>query len=74
MNNGRDCPHGRQVGKCDTCDLIAAEIELQKVTAERDALAAKLSEIRKVWDECGGWPDTTTEKEELRVAIEGKGV
>lgn len=34
MNNGRDCPHGRQVGKCDTCDLIAAELELQKVSAE----------------------------------------
>ena len=39
MNNGRDCPHGRQVGKCDTCDLIKAELELEKVTAERDVLA-----------------------------------
>lgn len=34
MNNGRDCPHGRQVGKCDTCDVITAELELQKVSAE----------------------------------------
>lgn len=37
MNNGRDCPHGRQVGKCDTCDLIKTELELQQVTVERDA-------------------------------------
>ena len=74
MNNGRDCPHGRQGGKCDTCDLITVELELQKVTAERDALAAQLTEIRRVWDKCGGRPDTTTEKEELRVAIEGNGV
>jgi chromosome segregation ATPase len=37
MNNGRDCDHGRQVGKCDTCDVIAAELELEKVTAELTA-------------------------------------
>lgn len=48
--------------------------ENKSLKAERDALAAKLSEIRRVWDACGGWPDTTAEKEELRVAIEGKGV
>lgn len=49
MNNGRDCLHGRQVGKCDTCDLIVAELELQKVTAEREALAAQLVMIRKIF-------------------------
>jgi len=42
MNNGRDCPHGRQVGKCDTCDLIKTELGLEKVTSERDALAAQV--------------------------------
>lgn len=42
MNNGRDCPHGRQVGKCDTCDLIRVELELEKVAADRDALAAQV--------------------------------
>ena len=46
MNNGRDCPHGRQVGKCDTCDLITAELQLEKVTAERDALAAQVEVLR----------------------------
>ena len=25
MHNGRDCARGRQVSKCDTCDLIDAE-------------------------------------------------
>ena len=25
----RACPHGHQLGKCDTCDLFAAEAELQ---------------------------------------------
>lgn len=46
MNNGRDCPHGRQVGKCDTCDLIKAELELERVTSERDALAAQVSALK----------------------------
>lgn len=31
MNNGRDCAHGRQVGKCDTCDLIEAEKEIESL-------------------------------------------
>lgn len=45
MNNGRDCPHGRQVGKCDTCDLIKTELELQQVLAAHDAeVAAKAIE------------------------------
>lgn len=48
MNNGRDCPHGRQVGKCDTCDLIKTELELQQVTADRDALAAQLIALGKI--------------------------
>lgn len=26
--NLRDCPHGHQLGKCDTCDLIEAEIRI----------------------------------------------
>lgn len=46
MNNGRDCPHGRQVGKCDTCDLIEAEKEIEALKAQveqlKDALQAAL--------------------------------
>lgn len=34
MNNGRDCPHGRQVGKCDTCDLIEAEKDVEALKAQ----------------------------------------
>jgi len=48
VNNGRDCPHGRQVGKCDTCDLIKAELELEKVTAERDALVVQMLNLSKL--------------------------
>lgn len=39
INNGRDCQHGRQVGKCETCDLIEAEQEISK-------LEAKISELQ----------------------------
>lgn len=38
MNNGRDCPHGRQVGKCDTCDLIEVEKEIDALKAQVVAL------------------------------------
>lgn len=48
MNNGRDCPHGRQVGKCDTCDLITAELELEKVKAERDSFLAELQKANGI--------------------------
>lgn len=34
MNNGRDCSHGRQIGKCDTCDLIEAEKEIDTLKAQ----------------------------------------
>ena len=36
MHNGRDCAHGRQVGACDTCDLIDAE---QRILELESALA-----------------------------------
>lgn len=52
MNNGRDCPHGRQVGKCDTCDLIKAELELEKVKADRDALSAHIEALRRELQAC----------------------
>lgn len=48
MNNGRDCAHGRQVGKCDTCDLIEAEKEIE-------ALKSQVETLRKaiIWyDDC----------------------
>ena len=47
MNNGRDCAHGRQVGKCDTCDLIDAEqriLELEAQVEQLNALIIKMQE------------------------------
>ena len=38
MNNGRDCAHGRQVGKCDTCDLIDAEQRILELESQVEQL------------------------------------
>lgn len=67
MNNGRDCPHGRQVGKCDTCDLIKAELELQEVEAERDNAWQELREIREA---IGANPEESTADEVRRVVAQ----
>jgi hypothetical protein len=34
----RDCPHGRQWGKCDTCDLIEANKRIAALEAENERL------------------------------------
>ena len=34
----RDCLHGSQVGKCDTCELIAAEKRIKALEAENERL------------------------------------
>lgn len=36
--NARDCPHGRQWGKCDTCDMLEALAELNTLHAENERL------------------------------------
>lgn len=36
--NARDCPHGRQWGKCDTCDMLEALAELNTLRAENERL------------------------------------
>jgi len=46
MNNGRDCKHGRQVGKCDSCELELAEKQIAELETERDALAAQVEILR----------------------------
>ena len=41
MNNGRDCEHGSQLGKCYICDLVEAEnriAELEKGQILSDCL------------------------------------
>lgn len=40
--NPRDCPHGCQRGKCDTCDLAAMEAKNGRLRALCDACAVEL--------------------------------
>ena len=47
--NKRDCPHGHQLGKCDTCDLIEAESAL----ARKDAALGIIHEAMKLMRESG---------------------
>jgi hypothetical protein len=46
MNNGRDCLHGNQVGKCDTCDLHEAEHENAQLRARVGELTEALTNAR----------------------------
>jgi len=48
MNNGRDCVHGRQVGKCDTCDLIDAEQRILELEAELATVRMEVQEY-ELW-------------------------
>ena len=34
----RDCPHGRQWGKCDTCEMLAAHERIAELEAENARL------------------------------------
>ena len=34
MTNNRDCPHGRRLGDCDTCDLAQAERRIAELTEQ----------------------------------------
>ena len=69
MNNGRDCAHGRQVGKCDTCDLIDAEQRILELEAQVEQLR-KLAkeEAHNAYYEasdnnrCDRWADDFDEK------------
>lgn len=69
MNNGRDCKHGRQVGKCDSCELELAEKQITELEAERDALAAQVHAIKSAWVAIGNWPDTVEDKKLIANAI-----
>jgi len=48
---GRDCQHGRQIGKCTDCDLIEAEKEIEKLKAENGKLRELLSREGKLCSE-----------------------
>lgn len=40
--NERDCEHGRQRGKCDSCDLVKAEQRIAELEKDRDELEVKI--------------------------------
>ena len=44
----RECPHGHQLGKCDTCDLIVAEAEIACLFAQLAAANEELAELRPI--------------------------
>ena len=51
MNNGRDCEHGSQLGKCYICDLVEAEnriAELEKEKSNRKGLWVTSKDLQ-VW-------------------------
>ena len=37
----RDCPHGHQLGKCDTCELMKLSAAHEKVKKDRNAYDRK---------------------------------
>lgn len=39
MTNERDCPHGRQIGKCADCDVERLEAENEALREANDSLA-----------------------------------
>ena len=41
----RDCAHGSKLGKCDTCDLIAAEEHIAELKSEIQRLREAASKV-----------------------------
>jgi hypothetical protein len=69
MNNGRDCEHGRQFGKCDTCDLIEAEKRIDELEQKNAELKAHINYIKSTLVAVGNWPDTVEDKKAIANAI-----
>ena len=46
----RDCPHGRQWGKCDTCDLLQAHEDIAALEAELATVTGEKDRVRRVAD------------------------
>ena len=45
--SGRDCVHGRQFGKCDTCDLTEEQAENTELRAKLQAAEAENQRLRE---------------------------
>ena len=41
----RDCEHGRLARKCEICELIAAEAEIERLRAERNEQRARADRL-----------------------------
>lgn len=80
----RDCDHGRQLGKCDTCDLSDAEKELESLKQNLwvrnqalDILDAELAELKQYCEQIKAERDTwhrraTEQKNEMDNIIESE--
>ena len=55
--NARDCPHGRQWGKCDTCDMLEALAELNTLRAENERLRRIEAAARVINDKRTGFSE-----------------
>lgn len=69
MNNGRDCAHGRQVGKCDTCDLIEAEQRIMELEAGQDRVDYFKNEILMLSSQV---VDLLDERDQLKALLQAE--
>lgn len=44
MNNGRDCEHGRQVGKCADCEVIELEKKMKQASSQAQQIAMRTND------------------------------
>jgi hypothetical protein len=64
----RDCPHGHQKGKCDSCDLIVAEKRVAELEAKVEALEHRIHEASEVYAGMDGFtPETPQEAYRQRI-------
>ena len=47
MTNKRDCEHGSQIGKCDTCDLFEAYDEIESLRTQLAKANERVKELEK---------------------------
>jgi hypothetical protein len=67
----RDCPHGRQWGKCDTCDLIEANKRIAALEAENERLNQLSVDLRACMVEARHKLGLEQDKnDELRAVVE----
>ena len=53
MNNGRDCPHGRQIGRCFDYEVDQLNIEIEALKAENARLREELDKATRALTSAG---------------------